>query len=143
MAYTQKRFTNDESEFPTPPLWLLWYSDVKHAQGVRNPDGSYHRESKGTLDQGQIRHHPTLQKCKKGVYLGGPAGRKVFWNDWAIYEWTGERYEKRYEGFQGETNTHNPLFSKGVARDGTHNPSREVLDEELEEALASIRSAIR
>lgn len=134
MSYSQKRMPNDESVFPTPPLWLVWYSDRENL-GVGHPGRA--------SEQGQVRHFPTLAKSKTHIGINTPtvANRGgVFWADWAIYHWESDRYVKKYEGFLGEPAKGNPLFEKGAATDGLQGESRDPLDEEVEEALASIRA---
>lgn len=123
MAYSMKKMPNEQLEFPAPPLWLLWTADYK--------DPSV----------GQVRHHPSLQKCKAAVYRrpfdGG--GDRTFWRDWAIYEWTGEEYELRYSGKDGEPSVNHPLFKERVRADGKgREPSQAAVDAALESILGAM-----
>jgi hypothetical protein len=129
MSYSQKRLPNDESEFPTPPLWLVWYSDRNYP-----PAGQPFAST-----QGQVRHLATLARAKKQVspYRGGG-----FPFDWAIYHWESDRYVKKYEGLIGEPSKGHPLFKKGAVTDGLQGQPRDALEEEVEEALASIRTVL-
>ena len=145
MAYTQARFPNDEAEFPTPPLWLVWNADIDYTSATWDP-ATRTRDFNGlrSLPKGQIRHQPTLEKAKRNVHTTsratGKRGDNKFWSDWAIYRWEDEKYVLKFSGFQGEPTKNHPLWAKGVAKDGTIGAPRGVLDEELAEVLESIRS---
>lgn len=139
MAYTQKRFINDEAEFPTPPLWLVWNADITYDQvSYDRTQGGYRYTGLSTKDTGQVRHQPTLEKAKKNVHLTGTRGAKTFFSDWAIYRWEGEKYVLKYSGVQGEPTASHPLWNKGVAKDGVIGAPRNTLQTEIDEALASI-----
>lgn len=148
MAYSQKRMPNDEAGFPTPPLWLVWFSDYKIEYKL-DADGGYERDangrvqilSEGVLPNGQVRHLATLQKCKNQVR--GPEG---FMRDWAIYHWEevdGEpRYVKKHEGFRDQPVKTHPLFAKGAVKDGTQGRPRDPLQAEVDEAVATIHAVL-
>lgn len=121
MVYTNKPFPNSEFEFPPPPSWLTWIG----TEG----DG-----------KGKIRHQDSLAQCKK--YLTGwcSYGSDEWYYDWAMYEWTGTKYELRYSGKKGEHKRKHPLWKEVIKKSSI--TGRDATDEELEETLQSILGAI-
>lgn len=128
MVYTNKTFPNKEFEFPPPPLWLTWTQtttwDPKTRKHVQ--DG-----------KGQVRHQDSLQKAKH--YLGRVRSDGTFWYSWAVYEWTGERYELRHSAEAGDKKADHPLWQRKLSK--ALLSTRDLTDNELDEALASIANA--
>lgn len=125
MSYSMKKYPDREYEFPAPPVWLVWCSDVRRVKGA-NTYGP----------EGQVRHLESLQKCKKYVSPGNYNGGK-FWRDWSIYCWDGTKYILCYSGEAGQHKSTNPLFQKKVKADASAREI-EVDDAELEAVILSI-----
>lgn len=130
MVYSNKEFPNKEFEFPPPPLWLTWYGFSEKW----DPKQRKHVTIKGST--GPVRHQDSLAKSKK--YLTGFADYNTTkWRvDWAIYEWTGEKYTLRYSGKKGERKSDHPLWKTPIKKHQLQ--ARDVTDDEFQEALASV-----
>lgn len=132
MVYSNKEFPNKEFEFPAPPLWLTWYGYSEKW----DPQQRKHVTIKGST--GPVRHQDSLAKCKK--YLTGFGSYDGKWRvDWAIYEWTGEKYELRYSAKKGERKADHPLWKQTIKKHKLM--ARDVTSDEEAEALASILGA--
>lgn len=127
MSYSQKPYPNDQAEFPAPPLWLLWRERRTYNQTTHSYEAS---------EVGQIRHYPTLQKCKKEV---SPYGDMPFHTDWSIYKWEGDQYVLHYSGKAGQIKADNELFQIRVS--AKREPVRDVPEDVVEATLASIMQA--
>lgn len=127
MSYTQQLFLDDEAEFPTPPLWLVWEEDWhwerKSSTHVKGPGG-------------QVRHMYTLSKAKKRVSGYGNEFRR----NWSIYEWDGTKYVRRYQGFEGDLKKDHPLFQVRL-KEGLVSGPRDVSADEFDATIASILNA--
>lgn len=139
MSYSHTRHPNDPDLIPEPPLWLAWYSD---GYWVHDADGKAGVRLKGDerRDRGQVRHYPTLLRARKQIAPYGrrrrPKDEVVFYSDWAIYKWEGDRYVLKYEGTAGEKVDGHPLWERGVA--SSEEPPT-IPERVLERTLASLR----
>jgi len=117
MTYSQKAYPPLEGEFPPPPEWLLW---------------------QGGSMAGQIRHHESLQKAKKGIYKWN----KTFYNNWRVYRWDPDqqRYIEQYRGNKGDAPSDNELFRKRISKVDL---TRVVPEEDIDAAISSILSTTR
>lgn len=122
MSYSQKRYPNDQAEFPRPPEWLVWTSSTIW-------DGNNYV----TKNSGQVRHLDSLQKCKKYV---SPYGSRDWNYDWTIYHWDGAKYIAQFEGKRGENKLDHELWKMRVKKSG----GREYVldDNDVQAAIESI-----
>lgn len=163
MSYSNALVRNDELDFPHPPLWLVWTGD-EHYYGsdyIKRTAPEKYAAHKG---KGKVRHLMSLDRAKKRVsgyavskrnleYLNNqqrpeyrvPAPNGTWmvgeWTeDWAIYEWTGEKYELRYEGKRGGFKDDCPLFQTPVKKNAGAK-LRVVPESDIEAAKRSILEA--
>lgn len=82
----------------------------------------------------------TLVKAKAYVrpYRGG-----TFRSNWAIYKWVDDRWALCHEGDKGDDPKDHPLWKQRFTKADAEIQARDVLDEEVAEAVASIQTAVR
>lgn len=143
MVYSNRKIPNDPTLFPEPQHWMAWVAEIDYSQmGMTGK-----RILKSIPDQGKLKHYHTLAEAKKALmWIGRKSrgnyaeyyenvGQGNFITDWAVYEWVGDQWVKRYEGFVGEKRADNPLFKRKFKADEKANP----IDRKLEDqAIASI-----
>lgn len=130
MVYTNQLFENKEFEFPPPPMWLTWMQSWEW-----DPKARTYTQTK---NRGNIRHQESLAKAKN--YVGRYAQNGKWTLSWAIYEWTGSKYELRYKANENEKKADHPLWSTVIRM--TKLTGRDATEEELDEAMRSIMEAI-
>jgi len=140
MAYSQTRYPDVPGDFPPPPLWLLWTADVNHTY---DPVTKAYDTTLKEGGKGQVRHHPTIAKCKKAVtgWASKDWGDGKWRTTWRIYEWVDNKYVLRFGGNLGEEKSTNLLFAKRLTKADRIEPIQDPDAEELEAVLASIRQA--
>jgi hypothetical protein len=142
MSYSLDKHPNAPYEFPPPPPFLVWTQSYKY---------DYTTRTHTKLNEGQVRHIADLSKaktrvrqyCKPHRYWNPLGNEDEFHTDWAVYHWNAEKgeYELQYEGRTGEKIATNPLFATRLTKGEKHKP-RPGLEAEVEQALASIASAL-
>lgn len=152
---TNKPLPNNPDVFPPSPTWMSWVREFKFK---RKADGTYERDKNGhyVYDQeveGKVRYHFDHMDARKSLMWLGRESRYrnadesgKFYQDWAVYEWVGDEWVLRGEGFRGESRKDNEFFDLKKIKDRTHpfDRAKETHERNIEdEAIESILKAAR
>lgn len=153
---TNKPLPKDPKIFPPSPTWMSWVREFKFK---RDPvTGFYMKDKNGhyVYDdevEGKVRYHFDHMDARKSLMWLGRESRYrnagesgTFYNDWAVYEWVGDEWVLRGEGFKGEFRKDNEFFDLKKVKDRSHpfDRAKETHERNVEEeAIASILQSLK